>query len=112
MASQILFNIEQSYDDISDKLICDLGIGTGMLSIGSALLGADFILGVDIDSDALAQCQANIDEFELNDKIDLINCDCERILLNSSLRGKFDTVITNPPFGNLKLFMNQSISTS
>ena len=70
-----------------------------MLSIGCALLDADYILGIDIDNDALMQCQENIDEFELNQKIDLINCDCEKILNNKSLKGKFDTVVTNPPFG-------------
>ena len=60
-----------------------------MLSIGCALLDADYILGIDIDNDALMQCQ----------EIDLINCDCEKILNNKSLKGKFDTVVTNPPFG-------------
>ncbi len=34
-----------------------------MLSIGCALLDADYILGIDIDNDALMQCQENIDEF-------------------------------------------------
>ncbi len=29
----------------------------------------------------------------------MINCDCEKILNNKSLKGKFDTVVTNPPFG-------------
>jgi predicted RNA methylase len=99
LASQILFHIDQSYDDIEGKLVCDLGVGTGMLSIGCAILDADFVVGVDIDKDALAECQENIQNFELGHKIDLINCDCERIILNNALRGKFDTVITNPPFG-------------
>lgn len=98
LASQILFNIDQSYDDLNNKLVCDLGCGTGMLSIGSSLLDADYVLGIDIDSDVLEECQANISQFEINN-IDLINCDCERLLNNKSLNGKFDTVVTNPPFG-------------
>ena len=32
LASHILYNIDQMYDDIKNKTICDLGIGTGMLS--------------------------------------------------------------------------------
>lgn len=32
IATQIVFNIDKVYDDIRGKFVCDLGIGTGMLS--------------------------------------------------------------------------------
>ena len=101
LASQILFEIDRTYGDIVGKTICDLGIGTGMLSCASVFLGADFVLGIDIDKDELAICQKNIDYFDI-DNIDLINADCEDILRNdcsNALSRKFDTVIMNPPFG-------------
>lgn len=101
LASQILFEIDRTYGDIAEKTICDLGIGTGMLSCASVFLGADYVLGIDIDRDALAICQQNIDYFDI-ENIDLINADCEDILrddCSNSLNRKFDTVIMNPPFG-------------
>lgn len=36
----------------------------GMLSIGAALLGSCHVIGIDIDSDALATAQSNVEAFE------------------------------------------------
>jgi len=36
----MLHTIESRYGDISDKMVSDVGSGTGMLSVGSCLLGA------------------------------------------------------------------------
>jgi len=65
-------------------------------------------LGIDIDTDALRQCQENMDQFDIT-TIDLVQADCEKILkryINEEedetflrLFNKFDTVIMNPPFG-------------
>lgn len=107
LASQIVFNIDQLYDDLKEKKICDLGCGTGMLSIACGFMESDYVLGIDIDGDALKTCQENIENAELNN-IELLQCDCEKILQASvkndkenSLRffNSFDTVIMNPPFG-------------
>ena len=43
-----------------------------MLSIGSSLMGADLVYGLDIDSEALAQCSDNINHFDLTN-IELIS---------------------------------------
>lgn len=53
IASVMLYTIQTKYDDIENKLVCDLGCGAGMLSIGSFLLGAQHTVGFDIDPDAL-----------------------------------------------------------
>lgn len=106
LASQIIFSIENQYGDINGSTICDLGIGTGMLSIGSSLMGADLIVGIDIDQDALSQCSEHIDYFDITN-IELINADCKQFLLSYELKKmnlfnenfKFDTIIMNPPFG-------------
>jgi predicted RNA methylase len=114
LASQIVFNIDQMYDDIDEKCVCDLGTGTGMLGISTSFFNPDYILGIDIDPDALAICQRNIAEFEV-DRIDLIQADCKQMLVkheadDDSLRlvDQFDTVVMNPPFGT----KNQKISAS
>lgn len=50
IASQALYTIQTSYADLEGRLVLDLGCGPGMLSIGAGLLGADFVLGVEIDA--------------------------------------------------------------
>ena len=79
----------------------DLGCGCGVLSIGSAMLGASFVTGFDIDDDALAVFQENAEGFEI-DNFDLIRADVTADHLTcegSKLRKAFDTVVMNPPFG-------------
>ena len=36
----MLHTIESRYGDIHDKMVADVGCGTGMLTVGSCLLGA------------------------------------------------------------------------
>jgi len=36
----VLHTIQSRYGDIQDKLVADVGCGTGMLSVGTCLLGA------------------------------------------------------------------------
>lgn len=40
LAAQMLFLIDSDYDDIDGKIVADFGCGTGILSIGSQILGA------------------------------------------------------------------------
>lgn len=40
IAAHMLYTIHQTYDDIENKLVADLGCGTGMLGIAAAALGA------------------------------------------------------------------------
>ncbi|MDX1959799.1 MAG: 50S ribosomal protein L11 methyltransferase [Leptospiraceae bacterium] len=50
-------NVVQSKDSV-----IDLGTGSGILSIGAALLGAEFILAIDIDPNAVKACEYNWSE--------------------------------------------------
>lgn len=105
IASCALFTIQNNYSDLEGKLIADLGCGTGMLAIGSALMGASHVIGFEIDSDALAIAKNNVDEMEI-ENIDYVQCDVLKDLLEEHTEShwykSFDTVLMNPPFGTKK----------
>jgi len=96
IAACMLQTIHDTFDDIENKMIADLGCGCGVLSIGSVMLGAGSVTGFDVDQDALEQFQENIADFEM-DNIELVNADV--VALGDRFIGKYDTVIMNPPFG-------------
>lgn len=103
IASNLLFTIQNNFDDLDGKFVGDLGSGTGMLSIGAAILGAAHVTGFDIDADALAVASNNVLEMEIPN-VDFVQCD---VLSELSFEGslwhrKFDTVVMNPPFGTKK----------
>uniref|UniRef100_A0A7N4P0U6 Methyltransferase-like protein 5 n=3 Tax=Sarcophilus harrisii TaxID=9305 RepID=A0A7N4P0U6_SARHA len=96
IAACMLYTIHNTYDDIENKVVGDLGCGCGMLSIGTAMLGAGLCVGFDIDEDALEIFSRNVAEFELTN-IDMIQCNvCS---LSDTMFKSFDTIIMNPPFG-------------
>ena len=45
----MLHTAESQYEDISGKMVADLGCGCGVLSIASVLMGCDFCYSIDID---------------------------------------------------------------
>ena len=89
LAAKLLY-LAYMKGDIEGKKVVDLGCGTGILAIGSALLGG-ITTGVDVDNQALEVARINAREFEVN--ITWINSSVEEF------QGDFDTVIMNPPFG-------------
>ena len=94
IASDLLWNAS-SLGDIESRNIVDLGCGTGIFAIGSSLMGANFSLGVDIDSDSISLACDVKDKL----KVDNVRFICSDI-------GEFnctvdaDTVFQNPPFGS------------
>ena len=98
LAARLLYHALMK-GDIERKQVCDLGCGTGVLAIGAALLGAETIVGIDIDERALAIARENAGLLDTNITFlaaDLRDGGCrERI-------GACDTVIMNPPFGAQK----------
>ena len=80
--------------DIEGKVIVDLGCGTGLLGIGSLLLGAKKAYFVDSDERALEIAKTNISKVESeSSKAVFLNEDIGRLNLHA------DTVVQNPPFG-------------
>ncbi len=93
IAAQMLHMAAYTYDHITGKRVVDLGCGTGRLAIGSALLGAQEVVGVDIDRQATATAMKNAEKLGMEEKIQWVTADIHAV------RGDFDTVIQNPPFG-------------
>jgi len=76
---------------VEGRSVADLGCGNGVFAIGSKLLGASKVLGLDIDCAAVAIASENAKRLGVD--IDLHSGDVRK------LKGSFDTVIQNPPFG-------------
>lgn len=103
IASHFLFTIQNNYDDIRGKNVADLGAGTGMLTVGCALLEASHCTGFEIDDEALSVARYNVDEMEIPN-VDFVQCNVLNDLERADCRfhKKFNTVIMNPPFGTKK----------
>jgi len=96
IAACMIHTMASTFDDVEDRSILDLGCGSGVLTIGCVMLGAGTVLGLDLDPDALDNCQQNLEAFDI-DNVDLVNgnaTDADLIL-----RQKFEVVVMNPPFG-------------
>jgi putative methylase len=90
-AAEILFRACYEFGDIEGKSILDLGTGVGRLALGASLLGAEYVVGVDLDLLALELAAGNCKRMRLEADWVLSNLD--------ALRGPVDTVVMNPPFG-------------
>ena len=71
IAACMLHTIQSVYGDIENCMVCDLGSGCGMLTIGSVMLGAGYVLSIECDQDAIEKCQENLDMFDL-DNVDIV----------------------------------------
>jgi len=91
LAAEMLFTACYAHDDIQEKRVLDLGTGTGRLAIGSSILGARTVVGVDIDPSSIrvASRSARVLHVEVGWVVGGIG----------TIRGSFDTVVMNPPFG-------------
>ncbi|KAJ3683091.1 hypothetical protein LUZ60_013318 [Juncus effusus] len=97
IASRMIYTAENSFEDISGKIVADFGCGCGTLGIASALLGAEQVLGIDIDPESLEIAGENATDLEVD--VDFIQCDLSAL----NFRGQLvDTVVMNPPFGTRK----------
>ena len=93
VAAETLYLAAYVNDDILDKTVIELGCGTGRLAIGAALLDAKEVFGVDLDKAAVKVAQKNAEKLGVKEKTRWIVADIDVV------RGVFDTVLQNPPFG-------------
>ncbi len=80
--------------DIGGRVVLDLGCGTLRLGIGALYLGAERVVGVDIDCGVLDQVYQWLKGKRLGYRVLLVCSDASIF----SARG-IDTVVMNPPFG-------------
>lgn len=93
VAAEILYIAAYTNNDIADKTILDMGCGTGRLAIGGVLLGAKEAVGIDIDKSAVKAAYNSAKKLGVKEKTHWVVADI------AALRGTFDTVLQNPPFG-------------
>ena len=101
IGARMLFTMN-SFDDIVNKSVVDLGVGCGRLGLGCAYLGSSFVLGIDIDVDALEQCSVNYSNLNEADELcnfDLLCADINDDLFWRRFEKSFDVAVLNPPFG-------------
>lgn len=77
--------------DIEGRRVVDLGSGTGILALGAALLGADEVVGVEADAEAVEAAREAAGELGLE-----VGFQAARV---EDWTGRADTVLQNPPFG-------------
>ncbi|MFX0106930.1 MAG: METTL5 family protein [Candidatus Hodarchaeota archaeon] len=95
IAATILFSAQMEHNDITERIVLDLGCGNGIFSIGAALLGAKHVIGIDVQSKALKVSQRNSALLGTEHKTDWVQGDVSSLELTRPI----DTVVTNPPFG-------------
>lgn len=109
VAAEILFLAKK---DIKNKVVFDLGCGTGRFAIGAALLGAKEVYGVDIDQHALDAAEINARMVEQDTGVPVTKI-CKWIRSDiQSLSAKADVVVQFPPFGIDKLFFKEALEIS
>jgi putative methylase len=85
-----------SLGDLDGMKVVDLGCGTGIFTIGAAMMGAAECVGVDVDEEAIKMAELNAKNKGLYNLTRFIESDI--INFNESS----DTIIQNPPFGAQK----------
>lgn len=100
-AVDIIFFAGFEFNDINQKIIIDLGTGTGRLSIASTFFNPIYIFSIDIDFSALFILKKNIRALHLENKIFPVCADVKYFNISKSYlpRNLQITTIMNPPFG-------------
>jgi putative methylase len=93
VAATMLYLAAYIHDDIIGKTVLDLGCGTGRLALAASFLGAQLVVGVDIDKAAIKIASENSEKAGLKANVQWVVGDI------NAINGRFDAVLQNPPFG-------------
>ncbi len=94
-------------DEYADALVIDMGCGTGIQGIVTALYGASHAILADVSLESVANAQKNIDAYQLADKAEAIESDL--------FEGIFDEaklIVFNHPFFSANYYEEIPISRS
>lgn len=79
--------------------IVDVGTGSGNIAISLALdLPQSRVFAMDISPEAVARAQANVTQYNLQDRLSVRCGDLFAPLANEGLENKVDVVVCNPPY--------------
>jgi putative methylase len=106
IAAEILLKAQP---DIENKVVYDLGCGTGRFAIGAALLGARKVWGIDVDRDALRVARANTQLIESLTGRPVTHIIRWELADVRRLERKCDTVVQFPPFGTDLVFFTKAV---
>jgi len=81
--------LEKIFKEGNVKTALDVGCGSGVLSIASAALGAEHIVGVDIDNAITLEANSNTEKNGFSSKINIVLGSVEDV------PGEFDLVVAN-----------------
>lgn len=87
--TRLCMNLIEKYAGPGDSLL-DVGCGSGILSIGGALLGAGRVLGMEIDPDAVSVARENVKLNGVSDRVEIRAGD-----LTEGVEEEFDLAAAN-----------------
>jgi tRNA1Val (adenine37-N6)-methyltransferase len=76
--------------------VLDIGTGTGLLALMAAQRSSSLITAIEPDRESFLQAEYNISASPWADRISLLNCTLQDFV--TSATGKFDVIISNPPY--------------
>jgi methylase of polypeptide subunit release factors len=83
---------------IRPNSLLEIGTGAGYIPILSILNGANYVIATDITSQAIANAQANVDKYNMNDRIRIFQGSIFEPLNENE---QFDVIFWNLPFGDI-----------
>ncbi len=79
--------------------VLDIGTGSGAIAIAIAVNAPSAqITALDISTDALAVASRNARRHRVEDRVTLRRADCFNVLDGGAALGKFDAIVSNPPY--------------
>lgn len=78
IGARILYTAQTQFGDIENCAVADLGAGCGVLSLGARMLDANYVVGFEIDADALEILHRNCEDIELS--VETVQCDILQFL--------------------------------
>ncbi len=92
-AADLLWTVKNETPNLASTRVLDLGCGTGILTVGAALIGSSLAVGVDLDSRALEKAHKLAHQLDVDAQTDWVRARIPEVSVKS------DLVVQNPPFG-------------
>lgn len=81
--------------DLSGKTVADVGTGSGIQALAAARAGAETVVAIDVNPNAVATAAANARANGFADRVSTINSDLLSAIPSTR---QFDVILSNPPF--------------